>query len=72
MLWHTEPALWDSFQSINSNADERKVALSRINKEMIEGLTHIYVIMLDLKFIILSFTGINNEYLKQSHIAYCT
>jgi len=36
-LWHTEPALWASFQLINSNADARKAALSRISKEVIEG-----------------------------------
>jgi len=30
-LWHTEPALWDSSQLINSNADARKAALSRIS-----------------------------------------
>jgi len=33
-LWHTEPALWDSSQLINSNADARKAALSRISKKM--------------------------------------
>jgi len=57
-----EPALWDSTQLINSYADARKAALSRIGKEMLEGLRHKYVIMLDFKFIILLFTSINNEY----------
>jgi len=61
-LWHTEPALWDSSQLINSNADARKATLSRISKEKIEGSRHKCVIMLDFKFIILSFTSINNEY----------
>jgi len=38
---------------------------------MIEGPRHEYVIMLDFKFIILSFTGINNEYYKHSQTWYC-
>jgi len=50
------------FPVINSNIDARKAALSRISKEMIEGPRHKYVIMLDFKFIILSFTSIKNEY----------
>jgi len=56
------------------NANARKAALHRIREEMIEGPSprHKYVIMLVLKFIILSFTSINNEYLKQSQIGYCT
>jgi len=50
------------FQLINSNADAhaRKAALSRISK-MIEGPRHKYVIMLDFKFIIFSFTSIKNK-----------
>jgi len=50
-LWHTEPALRDSCQLINSrpNADARKAAPSPITKVMIEGPSprHKYVIMLD-------------------------
>jgi len=37
---YTDPALWDSSQLINSNADASKAVLSRISKKELEGPRH--------------------------------